>query len=196
MLLSQVTICYEKTIRVLAVLKKYQHAQRSLGLQVHSLSSSSIAMPSKLETTTLVTSRSDTLTHYKRNNGRWKSWLHWVLLDSWTLESLSMTVAIAALAAMIILLITYNGQPIDNWPYTVKINTVLSTLSTIMKGFLLMPVCACLSQLKWLWYIRRVRSLQDFQIFDSASRGPWGAVQLLFHLRFWHLASIGSLIIL
>lgn len=65
-----------------------------------------------------------------------------------------------------------------------------------MKGFLLMPVCACLSQLNWLWYTRQAKALEDFQIFDVASRGPWGAVQLLFRLDFWHMASIGSLVTL
>jgi Protein of unknown function (DUF3176) len=59
-----------------------------------------------------------------------------------------------------------------------------------------MPVCACLSRLKWLWYTRKVKSLQDFQTFDMASRGPWGAIQLLFRLKFWHIASIGSLVTL
>jgi len=107
-----------------------------------------------------------------------------------------MTTAIAALAAIAIILGVYNRQPLDKWPHSIKLNTVLSTLATIMKGFLLMPVCACLSQLKWLWYTRQAKSLEDFQIFDVASRGPWGAVQLLFRLDFWHMASLGSLVTL
>ena len=43
---------------------------------------------------------------------------------------------------------------------------------------------AGISQSKWLWYRQEEpRTLQDLQIFDDASRGPWGAVQLLISLR-------------
>jgi len=109
---------------------------------------------------------------------------------------MAMTIAMAALAAIFIILIFYNGQPLGNWPHSIQINTVLSTLATVVKGFLLMPVCACLSQLKWLWYTHNTKSLQDFQTFDIASRGPWGALQLLFRLKFWHMASVGCLLTL
>ena len=124
------------------------------------------------------------------------SWLLWFFSDSWALEYLSLTIAIVALVGIAITLALYNGQPLQTWPRSLAINTVLSALATIMKGFLLMPVCACLGQLKWLWYTRQTKSLQHFQIFDNASRGPWGAVQLLFCLKFWHIASIGSLVTL
>ena len=41
-----------------------------------------------------------------------------------------------------------------------------------------------LSQSKWLWYRQdRFRPLQDIQLFDDASRGPWGALALIFHVR-------------
>ena len=61
---------------------------------------------------------------------------------------------------------------------------------------MLVPVCASLGQLKWLWYRRQRKPLHDFQLFDMASRGPWGALRLLIRLKFWHAASIGSLVTL
>lgn len=91
---------------------------------------------------------------------------------------------------------TYDRQPLHKWPYSIQLNTVLSTFGTVVKGFMLVPVCASLSQLKWLWYSRKHNPLQDFQIFDVASRGPWGAARLLVRLRFWHLASIGGVVTL
>lgn len=132
----------------------------------------------------------------KKHNGRWRAWARWFFLDSWALECIAMIIAVAALLAIAITLIVYNGKPLDDWPYSIQLNTVLSTLATTMKGFLLMPVCASVSQLKWLWYTRGPRSLYDFQLFELATRGPWGAAQLLYRLRFWHMASIGSLVIL
>lgn len=36
--------------------------------------------------------------------------------------------------------------------------------------------------MKWMWY-RTSRPLEDLSTFDSASRGPWGATQLLWTLR-------------
>lgn len=106
-----------------------------------------------------------------------------------------MAVAIAALCSIAIVLGIYRGQPLSKWPHTIKLNTVLSALTTTMKVSMMLAVSACLGQLKWLWY-RRSRSLQDFQLFDGASRGPWGSSELLFRLKFWHMASVGSVVTL
>lgn len=41
-----------------------------------------------------------------------------------------------------------------------------------------------ISQSKWLWYRQdEPHSLKDLQLFEDASRGPWGAVALLFSIR-------------
>lgn len=51
-----------------------------------------------------------------------------------------------------------------------------------------------LGQLKWAWYSRS-RPLDDLSKFDLASRGPWGAVRLLWTLRGRHLvATVGALV--
>lgn len=45
-------------------------------------------------------------------------------------------------------------------------------------------VGAAISQSKWLWYRQsEPRRLQDLELFDQASRGPWGSLELLFRLR-------------
>lgn len=150
---------------------------------------------SKAERATLVTSSTGSGQH-RKYYGKYKTWFRWFVSDSWALEYLAMMIAIAALATIFITLLLYGGKPLGSWPYSIQLNTVLSTLATIMKGFMLMPVCACLSQLKWLWYTHKTKSLQDFQIFDMASRGPWGVIQLLFRLKFWHMASVGGLVTL
>jgi Protein of unknown function (DUF3176) len=65
-----------------------------------------------------------------------------------------------------------------------------------MKGALLLPVGACLSQSKWAWFYSEKKPLQHFQIFDAASRGPMGAAWLLCQINSWHLASIGAIVTL
>lgn len=107
-----------------------------------------------------------------------------------------MTGAIASFAAIIFILGMYDNRLLSSWPHDVQINTVLSALATLLKGSMLVSVCACLGQLKWTWYADRGQPLQDFQIFDGASRGPLGAAQLLYRLKFCHTASIGSLVVL
>ena len=117
-------------------------------------------------------------------------------MDSWILEYITIVLAIAAFGCIIAVLALYNGKPTTDWGYTISLNAVLSTLSTVMKGAILLPVGSALSQLKWCWYHRKQQPLQRFAAFDAASRGPLGAVTLLYELRFWHIASLGSAVTL
>ena len=57
---------------------------------------------------------------------------------------------------------------------------------------MLLAVNESISQLKWLWF-REPRMLQDMQLFDDASRGPGGAVRLMFRTRSG-LIMLGSLV--
>ena len=47
----------------------------------------------------------------------------------------------------------------------------------------MIPVIECISQLKWLWFADRYKTLADFDRFDRASRGSWGSFLLLTFLR-------------
>ncbi|GKT48240.1 uncharacterized protein ColSpa_08421 [Colletotrichum spaethianum] len=64
------------------------------------------------------------------------------------------------------------------WPLGLTLNTLIAFLATLARAAFVIPVSESISQLKWLWY-RDERPLKDFQDFDSASRGPWGSLQLL-----------------
>ena len=124
-----------------------------------------------------------------------KGWT-WLATDSWAMEYTGLAIAILSLGSIGAILGIYNGRPLSDWPYGINMSTILSVLATVLKGSMLLPVCACLSQLKWLWYHRSTQKLDDFEVFDAASRGPLGAVLLLCRLKFWHLASIGSTVTL
>ncbi|KAI1081460.1 hypothetical protein F5B20DRAFT_65613 [Whalleya microplaca] len=49
---------------------------------------------------------------------------------------------------------------------------------------MLVPVASCISQLKWSHFSLYPRRLVDLQLFDSASRGPWGSAVFLWNLCF------------
>lgn len=53
----------------------------------------------------------------------------------------------------------------------------------------------CISQWKWNHLRADTRSLADFQLFDSASRSPLGAAELLVKLRHTHLARAGAAVL-
>ncbi|MCJ1252085.1 hypothetical protein MMC30_009323 [Trapelia coarctata] len=144
-----------------------------------------------------------TIKHPSTSTRRLRTWSHpfrrwwtWLFTDTWILEYASLALAIAALASIGIVLFVYRERNQSDWKFSISLNTVLSVLATIMKGTMMLPVGSCLGQLKWAWYYREKRALQNFQVFDEASRGPWGSTRLLYLLRFWHIASIGCVVTL
>ncbi|KAF7194830.1 hypothetical protein HII31_03851 [Pseudocercospora fuligena] len=66
---------------------------------------------------------------------------------------------------------------------------------TLAKSAMLLIVAEGISQLKWVYFREQSRRLYDMLHFDNASRGPWGAAELMWSVR-WHavIASIGAFI--
>lgn len=116
-----------------------------------------------------------------------------ILHNWWLWESLSAVLGILAVVALYEILRAYDQQLVPQWNLprntTITLNTVVSILSTVIRGSLLLPIAECISQLKWSWYSKKQRPLADFAAFDSASRGSWGGAQLLWRLRFWYVFS-------
>jgi hypothetical protein len=71
---------------------------------------------------------------------------------------------------------------LSSWHSVISLNALISTLATISKASLMLAVAACISQLKWLYFESAPHRIQDIQIFDNASRGPLGALNLLMRL--------------
>ncbi|KAK7931155.1 hypothetical protein PG985_001867 [Apiospora marii] len=59
----------------------------------------------------------------------------------------------------------------------------------------MVPLVQGMSQLKWVWFSSKPRPLADFQLYDEASRGPWGGVKILFKLKGF-LGSLAALVTL
>ncbi|EXJ58090.1 hypothetical protein A1O7_05514 [Cladophialophora yegresii CBS 114405] len=126
--------------------------------------------------------------------------------EYWLLEWFGIFLAFGSIAGIAALLGWRDGRPSPNWHWkvgrghhtkevSITINTIISIFSTAFKSGLLIPVGACLGQLKWIWF-QGGRPLSHFAAFDSAARGPLGSVVLLWTLRGRRLACLGAVIVI
>jgi hypothetical protein len=117
------------------------------------------------------------------------------LLLLWKYELLSMVISVGALLAIVAVLFAFDGKPMTRWKAIAQPNTVVSALSTLAKSSMLMVVGQALGQLKWQHFESRPRRLIEFEIFENASRGPWGALDFLYRIHWRALAgSTGAII--
>jgi hypothetical protein len=102
------------------------------------------------------------------------------------------------MGAIIAVLVVLKDKPSSKWPFDsigLTLNAFVSVLSRIAGAALLLPVAEALGQLKWSWFIRGdSKKMWDFEMFDNASRGPWGAFLLLIHTKGKTIAALGALV--
>lgn len=116
--------------------------------------------------------------------------------DWWWWELGSVLLSLACLVAIIIVLYNLQGKSLSSWQFSIKPNTLISIFATVSKASLMLSVAACISQLKWLYFNHGNHRLYDLQLFDSASRGPLGALDLITSIKpktFLSAHSTGSL---
>lgn len=112
----------------------------------------------------------------------------------WLFEFFGLALALLSLIGVIIVVSVTDGKKVPDWTlkiptigetkeYPVTINTILSIFATVFNSALLLPVAACMSQLKWAWFQKSHRPLAEYQTFESAARGPVGSIILLWTLR-------------
>ncbi|KAL9109886.1 MAG: hypothetical protein Q9187_008116 [Circinaria calcarea] len=116
-----------------------------------------------------------------------------IITDWWSFEVLSWILGAAALITVVVILQKYDGKSLSSWTFPITPNSMISLFATISKAALLLPVAEGLGQLKWIWF-RKPRPLADIAIFDSASRGPLGALQLVLKGR--PLSTLGALLVI
>lgn len=70
------------------------------------------------------------------------------------------------------------------------LNTVIGFLAQAAQVDLSGPVGNAISQLKWSWFWQETkpRKIQDFQLYNGASRGPLGALTVIFRARAWQVS--------
>ncbi|RAH48310.1 DUF3176 domain-containing protein [Aspergillus brunneoviolaceus CBS 621.78] len=115
--------------------------------------------------------------------------------DSWLYESIAVCLSIACLAAIVCILLTFDGQLSPNLPSGIQLNTVVSVLATVSKSSLVFAVGECIGQLQWISLRQSQWPLSCIQLYNSASRGPWGSALILLRDRGHSLVTVGAFIV-
>ncbi|KAL8691957.1 MAG: hypothetical protein Q9218_002919 [Villophora microphyllina] len=98
----------------------------------------------------------------------------------WWWELLSCIFSLVCMGAVIGVLAYEDGKPLDQWSFhQVTPNAVVSFIATLAKSSFLLVIAETISQQKWIYFHSRPQRLSDLDIFDQASRGPLGSLQLL-----------------
>ncbi len=116
------------------------------------------------------------------------------IFKNWWMEISACFLFSMALVAITATLHPLQGEPLPKWPYQISVNTLISIYVVVLKGTVLLVTAEGLGQLKWRW-LQNNRPLEDLVKYDQATRGPLGALNLLWRLRLRHpLSSAGALI--
>ena len=98
---------------------------------------------------------------------------------SWKWELSALIVCVTSLLALIITLVTHQLKPLPGYSHGITLNARVAVFSTIMKTTLLYCAAEAISQYKWIHIQKKTCVLSDIDLYDQASRGPWGALVLL-----------------
>lgn len=117
---------------------------------------------------------SNTTEHY----GQWRRGL-----EEWGWETAACLLSLAGFLGTVGLLKAFDGKAQPSWPYGITLNSAVAVLSTVTKGLLLVPAAACISQSIWISYAESAHPLRTLTTYDAASRGPLGALHLIWRLK-------------
>jgi hypothetical protein len=103
----------------------------------------------------------------------------------WWAEILCLAFATSNLCLICTILFLLNNKPLVSWHFSVSLNAVISAFVVATKAALMYTTACCIGQLKWQHFQHSLhrRSLYDLKTFDEASKGPLGALKLVFRLR-------------
>jgi hypothetical protein len=94
-------------------------------------------------------------------------------------EILSWIFSVMCISVIVMVLICFDRRELPRWKLGISIDTFVAIFAGLAKSALLVPTAEALGQLKWDWYTKKPKKMMDFEIFDDASRGPWGSLMLL-----------------
>lgn len=102
-----------------------------------------------------------------------------ILFNGWLWELLAALFSFACIIAIIFVLRFEDGKQLDRWNLMISPNAVISFVGALAKSSFMLAIVEIISQLKWLHFNTRSRSLADISLFDESSRGPWGSAKLI-----------------
>jgi hypothetical protein len=110
----------------------------------------------------------------------------------WIFEMLSWLISACSMIAIVLIYVRIKDQPMSS---SAAFLTWTNVLGKVASAALIVPTTEALGQLKWNWF-HNSKAMWDFEIFDKASRGPLGALMLLYRTKGRSLAALGALLIL
>jgi hypothetical protein len=161
-----------------------------------------LAKPPSIEVSPPVNEKSDPESNFAQRieERLWRYSASGNILKRWLLEILSWLFSALCMAVAIGVLIYLKDEPLSKWQLAERtpltLNAFISILSKMAGAALLLPVSEALGQLKWSWFLEHSKQMWDFEIFDNASRGPWGSMLLLIRTKAKALAALGAVIML
>jgi hypothetical protein len=101
----------------------------------------------------------------------WKRYLEW-----WP-ELTGALLSLLFLTAIVVFLVQIEGSMLEDWhmAWQIQPSTILSILVTLCRITLAFFIAEGIGQLKWVFFEQRPHQLSDFEYFDKATRGAWGA---------------------
>lgn len=103
-------------------------------------------------------------------------------VKAWQVELWSAQLAFISLAVLMVVLRMYDNRDLVTWKLLLTPNAVIDILMNISKLSALYILASCIGQIR-SFHIRTRRKLKDWQLYDGASRGPWGATIIFWHVR-------------
>ncbi|KAK8859694.1 hypothetical protein PGQ11_010428 [Apiospora arundinis] len=101
----------------------------------------------------------------------------------WMWEILASVFSLICIAVIVIVLIYEDGKRLDGWALMISPNAVIAFITTLAKSSCLLVLAEVIGQLRWVHFTTASRQLSDLEFFDAGSRGPWGALRLMFRMK-------------
>ncbi|KAF2758431.1 hypothetical protein EJ05DRAFT_485561 [Pseudovirgaria hyperparasitica] len=114
----------------------------------------------------------------------------------WWYELFCGILVVLSFVALVITGFLFDGKTLPDWPLGLSINALVAVFSAIIKASVGLVIGESLGHLKWT-VLATPQRLSTFDIYDDASRGPWGSARFLQHFgwKIKHLVpSIGAVI--
>lgn len=108
------------------------------------------------------------------------------------LELAALLKCVSSLFAIIIVASTRHGKPLPTYPLGITFNAAVAIFSTILKTTMLYCAAEAISQSKWIWFYRQPQRLADMEMYDQASRGPWGSLVMIARIRWRYVITYVS----
>ncbi|PFH55340.1 hypothetical protein XA68_18540 [Ophiocordyceps unilateralis] len=124
-------------------------------------------------------------------------------LNWWVVEYWCAALCIAGITTLSLVLWRCDGKLSPDFGVGIKLDMIVIAIMTLVRVTLGSIVESCICQGAWIWVSKSHQTrtknkarLEDFKLFDEASRGFLGSAALLWRLKGMHISCIGAVIIL